>query len=106
MASFTGWTCSISPWSVSCSRSDVFAPGGSYPAITLTVNIQSTAGASVANRATVFGSEGISVGGLEVTDNEAVDNTVISPQPTRTLTKTHVGSFIQGRRGSLHRHGL
>ena len=66
-ATGTGWTCSISSRSVSCSRSDVLAPGGSYPAITLAVNVQSTAAASVANRATVSGSEGISVGGQEAT---------------------------------------
>ena len=49
----TGWTCNVN--TLTATRSDVLAVGSSYPAITLTVNVSSTAAASVTNTVTVSG---------------------------------------------------
>jgi uncharacterized repeat protein (TIGR01451 family) len=47
----TGWTCS----SNTCRRSDVLATGGAYPAITVTVNVATSATSPVVNSASVSG---------------------------------------------------
>src|SRR6266480_6108666 len=49
----TGWTCVLG--TLTCTRSDVLAAGASYPAITLTVNVSSTAPSTLTNSATVSG---------------------------------------------------
>jgi uncharacterized repeat protein (TIGR01451 family) len=46
-----GWTCT----GTTCTRSDVLAPGASYPPIKITVRTANTAPASVTNTATVTG---------------------------------------------------
>jgi uncharacterized repeat protein (TIGR01451 family) len=46
-----GWTCS----SNSCSRTDALAPGASYPAITVVVNVAADAPVQVTNHASVSG---------------------------------------------------
>jgi fimbrial isopeptide formation D2 family protein len=49
----TGWTCTLG--TLTCTRSDVLAPGGSYPPITLTVNIPINIQNNFTNTATVSG---------------------------------------------------
>jgi uncharacterized repeat protein (TIGR01451 family) len=49
----TGWTCVLS--TTTCTRFDPLPSGGTYPPITLTVNIDPAAPASLANTATVAG---------------------------------------------------
>ena len=87
----TGWTCTTLP---TCSRSDVLAAHGSYPAITVTVNVAVNAAASVTNAATVSG------GGETNTANDtASDFTSVNIPPDLTITKSHVGNFTQGQNG-------
>src|SRR6267154_1580136 len=76
----TGWNCTLG--SLSCTRSDALGASGSYPAITLTVNVGSNAAASVTNTATVSG------GGESNTANDsASDVTTVGAQtPTATAT--------------------
>jgi uncharacterized repeat protein (TIGR01451 family) len=68
----TGWSCILTP--LSCTRSDVLDVGGSYPALTLTVNVSASAPASVTNAASVAG------GGQTNTGNDAATDptTIIS----------------------------
>jgi Bacterial Ig-like domain (group 3)/FG-GAP-like repeat/Domain of unknown function DUF11 len=75
-----GWNCTLG--SLSCTRSDALGASGSYPAITLTVNVGSNAAASVTNTATVSG------GGESNTANDtASDVTTVGTQtPTATAT--------------------
>jgi hypothetical protein len=54
----TGWSCSTN----SCTRSDVLAPGASYPAIAVTVNVSATASSQVSNQVTVSGGASPSAG--------------------------------------------
>ncbi|MEU0598922.1 hypothetical protein ABZ484_11790 [Streptomyces sp. NPDC006393] len=58
----SGWTCGESAGTVTCTRSDPLAPGDSYPPITLTVNLTSTAPCGFINTATVSGGGSESAG--------------------------------------------
>ncbi|WBP86321.1 hypothetical protein [Kitasatospora cathayae] len=85
-----GWACDLS--TVSCTRSDVLAAGGTYPDISLTVDVSPTAPAQVTNTATASGG-----GGGTAT---ATDPTTISPAPSSlTISKTHSGKFTPGQGG-------
>ncbi|HEX4946489.1 MAG TPA: hypothetical protein VFZ34_07505 [Blastocatellia bacterium] len=82
-ASGTGWTCSIASQTVTCTRSDVLAASASYPVITLTVNVSSSAAASITNQATVSGGNE-----TNTANNTASDPTTINPGPPNVeLTK-------------------
>jgi uncharacterized repeat protein (TIGR01451 family) len=71
----TGWTCTLS--SPTCTRADALAGGASYPSITVTVNVSSTAPATVTNAASVTGG-----GDTNSSNNSASDPTSIgSSQP-------------------------
>ncbi|HVH34525.1 MAG TPA: Ig-like domain repeat protein, partial [Tahibacter sp.] len=90
-----GWTCTLG--TLTCTRSDALAAGGSYPAITLTVNVAGNAPASVTNTAAVSG------GGQTNTANDtASDPTTITQLSDLTIAKTHVGSFAQGQTGAIY----
>ena len=78
----TGWTCTLA--TVTCTRSDVLAAAASYPALTLTVTVATTAPASVTNTASVSGG-----GELNTANNTASDVTAITPPVADlSLTKT------------------
>ena len=93
-ASGTGWTCSISAQSVSCIRADALAIGASYPAVTLGVDVESDAPASVVNTATIAGG-----GDVNASNNTANDPTQINSGQNLTISKSHTGSFTQGQTG-------
>src|SRR5258706_282463 len=91
----TGWSCTLA--TLTCTRSSVLAPGSSYAAITLTVNVAATAAASLTNAATVSG------GGQTNTSNDAAsDVTAIIQLADLTLTKSHAGTFTQGQLGATY----
>jgi uncharacterized repeat protein (TIGR01451 family) len=92
MISGSGWSCSISGNTTTCTRSDALAPGAGYPPITLTVNVAANAPASVTNTATVGGG-----GDLNAANNAAMAATPIAHAPDLSITKSHTGNFAQGR---------
>jgi uncharacterized repeat protein (TIGR01451 family) len=92
----SGWACTVGP-PVSCTRADALAAGGSYPAITLTVNVASNAPTSVTNTAAVSGG-----GEINTANNTASDVTAVTALPDLTVTKTHAGSFTQGQTGASY----
>ena len=65
-----GWTCTLA--TLACTRNDQLAPGASYPAITLTVNVPQNIRANVVNSATVSG-------GGDPNSHTASDPTHIGP---------------------------
>jgi uncharacterized repeat protein (TIGR01451 family) len=79
----TGWTCVLG--TLTCTRSDALAAGSSYPVITLTVDVSSTAPGSVTNSATVSGG-----GENNTANNTANDPTTIDPAalPNVSLVKS------------------
>src|SRR5436309_1119223 len=54
-ASGTGWSCGIAAQTVTCTSTDVVASNGSFPAISITVNVGQAAAASLTNTASVSG---------------------------------------------------
>jgi len=54
-ATGTGWTCSVSGQTVSCTRSDALAAATAYPSITLSAAVSQAAPATLTNIATVAG---------------------------------------------------
>jgi uncharacterized repeat protein (TIGR01451 family) len=73
------------------------AAGASYPVVTVTVTVASTAPASVTNQAAVSGG-----GQTNTTNDTASDPTAITQLPDVTVTKTHAGVFTQGQTGATY----
>jgi uncharacterized repeat protein (TIGR01451 family) len=91
----SGWTCPPTPTSfVNCTRSDVLAPGNSYPSITITVSLDSSVGPSPTNLASVSG-------GGDLSTHNAFDPTTIN-LPDLAVAKTHVGDFFIGQTGAVY----
>jgi uncharacterized repeat protein (TIGR01451 family) len=83
----TGWTCGTPNAANVCTRTDVLGSGGSYPAITVTVNVAADAFASVTNTATVS-----VTGDSNLSNNTWMDTTTIDPivtlSPEVSVTQT------------------
>ena len=82
----TGWT--INPSTLTCTRTDALAAGGSYPALTLTVNVAANAAASVTNVATVAG------GGETNTANDSASDptTITALTPSQSWRYQYFGT--------------
>ena len=92
-----GWTCTTIP---TCTRTDVLLAGNSYPAITVTVTVGAAATSPQVNSITVTTAATESNTG----NNTTTDSTVITAAllPDLTITKSHVGSFVQGQVGATY----
>jgi uncharacterized repeat protein (TIGR01451 family) len=91
----TGWTCSATPTTfVNCTRSDGLAAGGTYPAITLTVSLDSTVGPNSTNSANV-------TGGGDLSTHFASDPTTVNV-PDLSIAGSHSGSFFVGEVGAVY----
>jgi uncharacterized repeat protein (TIGR01451 family) len=77
-----GWTCPAG--GTTCTRSDVLMPGVSYAAITVTVNVSSSAPASVINQVSVAGGGSGTVGGSDTTGIAPAAPVLISPANAAT----------------------
>ncbi|HKV32183.1 MAG TPA: hypothetical protein VJT14_14360, partial [Candidatus Dormibacteraeota bacterium] len=67
-ASGTGWTCGIVAQTVTCTSTAVVASNGSFPVITITVNVLQSAASSVTNTATVSGGGEVNTANDTATD--------------------------------------
>ncbi|HEY6971363.1 MAG TPA: hypothetical protein VJA94_19295 [Candidatus Angelobacter sp.] len=95
-ASGTGWSCSNTSSSATCTRSDVLAGHSSYPGIILTVKVATNAPGIVTNSVTVSGG-----GDPNAANNSATDQTtVIQLGPDPAITKSHSGTFEEGKTGT------
>ena len=95
-AAGTGWTCTTSGQTVTCTRSDVLAPGSSYPPVTVGVSVgQGTAG--------VIGSS-VSATTPDDADPQSVTATdtvtVTPPPPSLSMAVTTSGPFNAGGTGT------
>ncbi len=81
-----GWTCLSLP-ALSCSRGDFLAGSGSYPVLTLTVDVASNAAASVLNSATVSGGGELDTGNDTANDPTTIDcgTTTATAGPAQTI---------------------
>jgi uncharacterized repeat protein (TIGR01451 family) len=87
----TGWSCGAPP---TCTRSDALASGGTYPAITVTVNVNGNATSPQVNQVSVSG------GGSPAAN--VSDSTTILGAPVLSITKIHSGAFTQGQQGATY----
>lgn len=78
----TGWACTTLP---TCSRTDLQAAGGSYPPITVSVNIAQGASSPLVNSVAVT-----LTGQTEAStaNNAATDTTTLTPQADLAILKT------------------
>src|SRR5258705_291752 len=90
-----GWSCTLA--TLTCVQNDVLAPGASYPAIGLIVNVAGTAPPSVTNTASVSGG-----GETNTSNGTASEGTAGAQVPDHKMTKTHVGTFTQGQNGATY----
>ena len=86
----TGWTCTAA----TCTRADAVAAAASYPAITATVNVSSTATSPQINSVTVSGGGSVSA--------TVTDSTIITPVALLSITKSHQGTFTQGQANATY----
>ncbi len=77
----TGWTCSISGQTVSCTRSDTLAAGASYVAITLNALVSQSAPATLTNVATIEGG-----GEADLTNDTATDVAIVVSTADMSVT--------------------
>src|SRR5262249_30336610 len=89
----TGWSCSVLPTAfLTCTRSDSLGAGGTYPTITVTVNVNR--GAPSVNHS------GSVSGGGDPNFHNAFDPTNING-PSLAITKSHTPNpFIVGQTGT------
>jgi hypothetical protein len=89
-----GWTCTTLP---TCTRSDALAGGGSYPAITVRVNVAANAGTPLSNQVSVSGGGAASASGSDPTtvdvifvsgSNSTVTASSVSPAADGATTAT------------------
>ena len=88
----TGWSCSATGQTVTCTNDSTVAQDGSYSPLTIDVNVSPTANTttSVPNNVSVSGG-----GAKNATSN--TDNVTILPAAVLAVTKTHTGNFTQGQ---------
>lgn len=94
-ASGTGWSCSVSGQTVTCTSTTVVTASNSFPAITLTADVSPTAPVSVTNTVSVSGGGETNTG-----NNSASDATTINQIADMTIAKTHTGNFTRGSTGT------
>ncbi len=82
-----GWSCNLG--TLTCTNANPLGPGGTYPVITLTVNVAGNAPILVTNTATVSG------GGEASTINVTGNDTATDNVNVRQHTTTTVGSATQ-----------
>ncbi len=80
----TGWTCTLG--TLTCTRSDVLAPGASYPAITLTVNIPINIQNNFTNTATVSGGGETNTGNNTATDSISLGPPIVITAQSSTAS--------------------
>lgn len=91
-ANGTGWACSASGQTVTCTDDNAVSQGSSYPELTFNVNVASSAPSSLSNA--------VSVSGAGVTStSSAIDTITVQSGATLAVAVSHTGMFTQGQNG-------
>jgi hypothetical protein len=85
----TGWGCSAAGQTVTCTNDSAVADGGSYPTLTIDVDVASAATGSINNSVSVSGA-----GVTAISSN--TDSVTIQPAAVLAVSKSHTGTFTQG----------
>ena len=88
----TGWNCSATAQTVTCTNGSAVAQGGSYGTLTIEVNVSPTASTTTP----VTNQVGLSGGGITRTSSNS-DTVTILPSAVLAVQKTHSGTFTQGQ---------
>jgi uncharacterized repeat protein (TIGR01451 family) len=96
-ATGTGWTCSNSSGTVTCTRAGPVTSGTTLPAITLTVAVGAAAAPSVTNTASVSSNTTLDP---DASDNSSSVTRPVTTPTDLTIAKSHTGNFTQGQSGS------
>jgi uncharacterized repeat protein (TIGR01451 family) len=89
-----GWGCTLA--TLTCTRTDSLPSGGSYPTITVTVDVANDAPSNMTNAATVSG------GGETNTANDTANDPTKTLQIDLVLAKTHSGTWNPGDTGKTY----
>ncbi|HZU29428.1 MAG TPA: FG-GAP-like repeat-containing protein, partial [Bryobacteraceae bacterium] len=97
----TDWACTTNLQTVTCVNHDAIQQGSSYPTLTLTVNVSTTATPGTFNN-------NPTVSGGGITSTSGSDSITIDAAPDVTVTAGHTGTFTQGSTGaiSLQAHNI
>jgi uncharacterized repeat protein (TIGR01451 family) len=88
----TGWVCVVDNPDITCTRSDGLATGASFDPITLVVDVDEAA--AVGEPGNILNNVAIvELAGIE--QDRHTDPTTITQMPDLTVTKSHVGNFVQ-----------
>jgi uncharacterized repeat protein (TIGR01451 family) len=93
----TGWACSNSSGTVTCTRAGPVTSGTTLPAITLTIAVGATAAPSVTNTASVSSNTTFD---QDATDNSSSVTSPVTIPTDLTVAKSHTGNLTQGQSGS------
>ncbi|MDO9408551.1 hypothetical protein [Patulibacter sp.] len=94
-ASGTGWTCTNTSTTFTCTRADTLAAGAAYPGIDVVVNVASDAPATVANTAAVSGGgDGDPSNNTATATNGPVSSADLAVQKTASATTAPVGGTV------------
>ncbi len=80
-ATGTGWTCSVSGQTLSCTRSDSLAKSSSYPSITVNASVSQAAPATVTNTAVIGGG-----GEANLLNDAATDTAIVGSSADLSVT--------------------
>ncbi len=94
----TGWICSASGQTVTCTNYGNIAAGGSAPALTINVLVGTQTAASITNVASVAQVSGEPAGKL--TNNSTSLVSSVAQAADLSIVKSHSGNFIQGQSAS------
>ncbi len=89
-ASGTGWTCSISGQTVTCTTTNGLAANTAFPNITITASVLQTAPATVVNTATVS-----NAGDLDPLNNTATDTATVVSSTDMAIVKTETPNPVK-----------
>jgi len=84
----TGWSCSASGQTVTCTNDSSVAQNASYPTLNLNVNVSGSAAASLSNT--------VNVSGAGITSTTGSDTITVDPAPVLAVSVGHTGTFTQG----------
>ena len=85
----TGWACTYSSPTVTCTNDSAIAASSTYPTLTIDVNVSNTATGPISN------SVGAAGAGVTSTGSNS-DSITIVPAPLLSVAKSHTGTFTQG----------
>ncbi len=92
-----GWSCGMGGGGWFCTRSDSLAPGGTYPAIVVTVNVSAGASGTLFSNVTVSRADD-----LDPSNNAFTDPTLIGSGSDLVIAVNHAGTLTHGQTNAVY----